>query len=51
MLTFVSVNFLRRAGFVVALATAAVTALSGDFVQAAGIAAAAFSAAGLKQEG
>lgn len=50
MLTFVSINFLRRAGLVVALATAAVTALGGDFVSAAGIASAALSAAGLKKE-
>lgn len=49
MYTFVSTNFLRRAGLVVSLAMAAVTALSGDFITAGGIAAAALSTAGLKK--
>lgn len=50
MLTFVSANFLRRAGLIAALAVAGVTALAGDFVGAAGLAGAALSAAGLKKE-
>lgn len=50
MLTFVSTNFLRRAGLIGALAAATATALQGDFVTAGGMIAAALSAAGLKTE-
>lgn len=50
MLTFVSANFLRRAGLIGALVAATVTALQGDFITAGGIIASALSAAGLKAE-